>query len=451
MLSSSYKNHSNNHNHNYDYNNNNNNKRLVLFVGPHKSASTSIQNFFIEQTANYHGKPRHPAFANWTWPFSPFAKHPGAFGDLVTNFVRQGQIYHDTRRAELYFTASFVWQHSREGIILGHEELDRMGPTPFSNRDGLQAIRNLLQLLQPPQLDVVVNYRAPRSDHWISVWKQLAPNRTYSKFVCRISKPWEYLNSVANPLQIASYILHERIRNVTLIDMSGVADAQLDISHVIACRILRVECLDGWVKGLEHTVWRSNARSLDPQLDDSQINELEWVLQQRDCAYRDELEPYIEEGSLALLHRHLLWKDCDKFSYETQKSFRNTSYVLELLQSQVGCGPLASNASQRTTYISDMMQRSRAMHNNQTSAGTVPSRIKGQEKPSSMMRHTTKYQILPNQTRPILPLLPQRIDSHLSLDYLMGLAMIQHVLLLFAILVVLLKLKKRIRRRLRCC
>jgi hypothetical protein len=95
-------------------------KQLLLFVEPHKSASASIQNSFVEHGTNYTGELRQEAFQKWAWPGSPFAKHPSAFGELVTNWVRKGQSYRDERRAEFYFTAHFVLQYP-PNVILGQE------------------------------------------------------------------------------------------------------------------------------------------------------------------------------------------------------------------------------------------------------------------------------------------------------------------------------------------
>jgi hypothetical protein len=64
------------------------------------------------------------------------------------------------------------WQQT-EKMVLASEEFDRFGTTPWSRRDGMEAIRKIVDRVKPPRLDIVVNYRMPRHTHWISVWKQL--------------------------------------------------------------------------------------------------------------------------------------------------------------------------------------------------------------------------------------------------------------------------------------
>jgi hypothetical protein len=328
----------------------NQNQRLVLFVGPHKSASTSIQNFFVEHASNdYKHHHRDAAFENWTWPFWPYAMHPNAFAELVINFRKRDAAWHDERRAELYYTVGVVWETSGNNVIIGEEEFDRMGYTPFSNRNGLRVLQNLIDFLEPPRLDIVVNYRTPRSAHWISIWKQLTQGSSYEGLVCGARKPWEHLNSVGNPLGIVQTLLSKGLLNVTLIDMGGVERAKLDISHVIACDVLNVPCEDGWVEGLNRTGLRANERNHDPGLTSKQIEEIEWVLRQRDCAYMRSLESYIGNG-LTILHRDTLWRDCDEAPIEIQQQLQNTTFLHFLLQSQIDCGPedLGTNI---TNYI----------------------------------------------------------------------------------------------------
>lgn len=96
------------------------------------------------------------------------------------------------------------WVHPN--IIWGTEELDRFGKVPWSGRNGLLAMEKVWDLIRLPQLEVIVNYRRPHRDQWISIWKQLTRmdgNVTYSEFICdeeQYSRLWEYLDCVANPL-----------------------------------------------------------------------------------------------------------------------------------------------------------------------------------------------------------------------------------------------------------
>ncbi|KAG7354380.1 hypothetical protein IV203_003736 [Nitzschia inconspicua] len=127
-------------------------------------------------------------------------------------------------------------------------------------------------------VEFVVSFRRPRDDHWRSIWKQLTrnfreegnPQHEYSSFICNDdTKPmvWEYLDTVANPLGLAKTLLetfmmenHQRVNSsaseehivsfdrVHVLDMQGIAEAGLDISHVVSCDVLDVgRSPEGWL------------------------------------------------------------------------------------------------------------------------------------------------------------------------------------------------------------
>lgn len=147
---------------------------MVVFAGPHKSASSSVQELFVEYANNE--EPKHPSFQNWTWPLVTselyFLPRKG-FAPLVT----AGSEHHPAiwkRLLEVWHAKSETtgeWVHPN--IIWGTEELDRFGKVPWSGRNGLLAMEKVWGLIRPPQLEVVVNYRRPCRDQWISIWKQL--------------------------------------------------------------------------------------------------------------------------------------------------------------------------------------------------------------------------------------------------------------------------------------
>jgi hypothetical protein len=441
-------------------------RRLVIFAGPHKSASTSIQKFFTQHAGNQHLHSIHPSFQDWIWPYEPFGQHPGSYNDFVVKA-------NDLRRAELYFTISFVWDHHNpkittnyeddheddddydagnattatttklmrgKNVFLGSEELDRIpGQTPWSGRNGIRALDNIVRLLSttteapPEQLDIVINYRTPRVAHWISIWKQLTQSESgassYEALVGQSIKTYEHLNSVANPLALA-YEIRNRHRknrqdqrrrrrrrstsssssmlslwNVTLIDMGGVDKAGLDISHVIACQVLQVPCTkNGHVQGLEHKHLHSNRREADPGLTVEQLDELEWLFRQRDCAYAQDL---VSDPGVTVLFRDSLWEEsqkeqhlqqqqqppephhkkepqpqqmqsggeyyCDQYDPELQQTLRhNGTLFLYLVQAQVLLGPGAG----RPEYnISTLRDESLLRHMKATTNETIGSTL----------------------------------------------------------------------------
>jgi hypothetical protein len=403
------------------------------------------------------------------------ATHPAAYSDLVKHYPRQEQQWHDSRRAELYYTMSFVWDNYKNNVVFGDEEFDRMGETVHTHRNGLQPLKNIVQLLQPPRLDIVVNYRTPRHEHWLSIWKQLSGGSSpYRGFVCQGTKPWEHLETQGNPLAIVHELLgslggNVNVNtnwNVTLIDMGGVQRDGLDISHVVACEVLGVPCDDnGWVQGLEHTSMHANNRSGDPGLTNVQLDELEWILRQRDCSYMTELlehnnnnkQQQQQQQQLTVLHQDTLWQDCDKFESSFQRSLRNTTFLLQLIQSQVDCGRHATDNS-TTSQQQAVVRRSSISKLMESSSKKVP--IHHSEKkvvvlePPSFLRDARRQSVPvtpPDHKGPLQLLLSTKssLDADLSLmKDLKGFVLVQHCLVILMLLLTLKKLYEMLRRRL---
>lgn len=341
---------------------------MVVFAGPHKSASSSVQELFVEYANNE--EPKHPSLQNWTWPLIKsdlyFLPRKG-FAPLVT----AGLEHHPPiweRLLQIWNEKSETtgeWVHPN--LIWGTEELDRFGKVPWSGRNGLVAIEKVWDLLRPTQLEIVVNYRRPRRDQWISIWKQLTrmdENVTYSEFLCddeQYTRLWEYLDCVANPLGFVEALVDfwTPRHNVTihLLDMGGIASGERDVAHVLACDVLGVECTeDHWLPDFDEP-FIENARSRELELTDEELEAMEWLLQQRDCSYHQRIMKFSKASTtkphLRLHYAEKFWDACE-VQNRVSRSFSNTTYLLQLLQSQVGCGQMPYNAidelrSQRTS------------------------------------------------------------------------------------------------------
>jgi hypothetical protein len=376
--------------------------RLVILVGPHKSASSSIQDFFFQYASSRDEERRAvPALQNWTWPFNrkrQYYRGPKAFAALVKESSNRQlfvpHIYQSIRDALLQQSKS------RESfqLILGTEEFDRFGPTPWSHWDGIKAIRDVVDVvateihnltLSNQQVDThrlriefVVNYRRPRSDHWISIWKQLTrklkeegnPNHEYRSFLCsndNKSMLWEYLDAVANPLGLSKTLLEEFVLGkpkslnesglelvismdrVHVMDMQGIAKDGLDVSHSVSCEVLNVRpCPEGWLEivvpegthtSSSRTHMTKNQRSGDPRLSVQQLEYMEMLFRNRDCSYRSSLQSAEAQKRLLLHHGHELWDDCVSMPESHNARTWNatsTDDLLDLLRDQVGCGPV---------------------------------------------------------------------------------------------------------------
>ena len=271
----------------------------------------------------------HPSLVNWTWPFQPrrrsYLPRKG-YAPLVVEGPGFVKLIHESIEK--------IWNSSDTHLILGTEELDRFGTTPWSGRDGLKAIRGVYNLTRPSHMEVVVNYRRPRRDQWISIWKQLTRSNPipYAQFLCDPSeylRIWEYLDSVANPLGLARALLEDGW-NVDLMDMQGISAHELDVAHVIACEVLQIACDNDWVRGMEKPILQ-NQKSGNPELSEAQQDDIERILSQRDCGYRDFL---LNHPQFQVYHQESMWDDCD----HSQNIFVNTTILLDLLQNQMGCG-----------------------------------------------------------------------------------------------------------------
>ena len=93
-----------------------------------------------------------------------------------------------TLQHEASANAASIPQPVTGGVIFGSEEFDRFGSTPWSHRNGMLAIYDILNMTQPgmDNFEIVVNYRTPRHEQWISIWKQLTRTNPipYQHYIC---------------------------------------------------------------------------------------------------------------------------------------------------------------------------------------------------------------------------------------------------------------------------
>jgi hypothetical protein len=348
-------------------------RRMVVLAGPHKSASSSVQELFMKYASNSNTRQKHPSLQEWIWPWNPrrrsYLPRKG-FAPLVTEEIGFHRLIWDTILQVWNATnpTTGTWEHPH--LIWGTEELDRFGPVPWSHRDGLKALYQVWNLTRPSSLDIVVHYRRPRKSQWISIWKQLErreQDSNYSNFLCdaqEYTRLWEYLDCVANPLGLTKALLEywndyqhrtANVANVTvhLLDMQGIAQVQRDVGHIVACDVLGVKCTaNHWLPQVQEEPILQNAKSGNPGLSKEQLLDLEWILRQRDCWYRAGLEKWATTSSsssstaasaprLKWHYAETLWDQCDD---DGLARFANTTFLLDVLQSQVGCGTMSASS-----------------------------------------------------------------------------------------------------------
>jgi len=347
-------------------------KKLVIYAGPHQSASTSIEDFFYQYASGHsrygndgqllNSAERKKTFGlrYWKWPKvtgrvaneTEIEQPYKIFGHLVTDHTN------DLLRLEILQGIRTAWETpDLEGIILGSEEFDQVGS--FTSYDALNAIRNIVKFITVPPNDVtlVLNYRTPRLDHWASIWahatkqkeeqEQKSANEeeeeqnnamTYEEWLCDVNRMTSHIEALAtqmNPLNAVDAFVKEGW-NVRLIDMEGVTKAGRDISHVIACDIVTGRCKNGAVMNHETDRFHHNSVNVEfSALSEEQRVEAEALFRSRDCAYIDDLHHNIMFG---LIYNHSVWSDCDATKSTLYKKLKDDPTVMyKALLSQITC------------------------------------------------------------------------------------------------------------------
>jgi len=130
---------------------------------------------------------------------------------------------------------------SGKSIMLGSEEVDSVVNDQL---DGPAVLGKVLSILPPGYeafTTVVINYRAPRIENLLSLWKEIgvAKKQTFYQFIFDPATVLQ-LHSF-DPLRLANTFL-ERGLKVDLIDLSGVAKAGIKSYQLLACDLMEVPC-----------------------------------------------------------------------------------------------------------------------------------------------------------------------------------------------------------------
>ncbi len=333
--------------------------KLVIYAGPHKAASTSIESFLYQyasghsrygvdgQVLNSAERKKTFGLRYWMWPRitgqvaneietdQPYK----IFGHLVTE--------HDNAllRDEILEGIRISWDtHGLEGIVLGSEEFDQIGP--LATYDAMHALHKIVDFLSVPANDVtmVLNYRSPRLDQWAAMWAHATQTADenfaleYEQWLCdadRMEMHVEVLATQMNPLNAALAFVNEGW-NVRFIDLEGVEEAGRDVSHVVACDVMTGRCEDGSV--LNHKLDNPHHNSIDVEfsaLTEEQRVDAENLFLARDCAYMDELRENVKFG---VIYNNSVWSNCDPAKSQVyQKLKDDPTYMYKALLSQITC------------------------------------------------------------------------------------------------------------------
>lgn len=333
------------------------NTKLVIFAGPHKAASTSVESFFYEYAS---GHSRYDGNGNkkdneerkktfglrfWLWPqvsgkvadvTEPDEPYK-IFGHLVTdagNEVLEKEILEGIREA---------WEtQGIEGVVIGSEMFDQIGE--HTSYDAMKALRKVVTYLNvhPNDVTVALNYRTPRLEQWASMWSHDTNNEDYTaeynEWMCDAdlaSKHIEVLATQMNPLNAAQAFVNEGW-NVRLIDMEGVEAEGRDISHVVACDVVAARCEEGVV--LNHQGNKPHKNVVETEfsaLTQTQQEEAEQLFRSLDCSYELALRVNVKFG---IVYNHSVWHDCDpKLSKAYTRLREEPSTMYAALLSQIKC------------------------------------------------------------------------------------------------------------------
>mmetsp|Transcript_43628 Transcript_43628/g.48884 ORF Transcript_43628/g.48884 Transcript_43628/m.48884 type:complete len:740 (+) Transcript_43628:282-2501(+) len=350
-------------------------KKLVVFVGPHRSAASSVEDFFMKyargrQPGGAHGKTYH-ALGNIRWPLvygeysnDTYIEEPyKRFNLLLSSYIDQ------KLRTEIMNAIKRDWQLGGVStLFMGGEAFDEV--TPFftvseGDLDSIKVIQQIVDFLDIPSLDcvtILLNYRLSRFDHWLSIYNEFqsrttttrgggdtttytntdtgtdvttgggesaASMRSYEQHICSENEDdkllrFNELGTSMNPMYLSEQFLSAGY-NVKMIDMTGIPEKSgTDISHVIGCEILQGRCEEsGWVKGhveesiqnnvIANTEW--DVGSADA-LEQKVIEDAETVFLYRDCAYEQEL---VANPKFQLILQTHIWEQCAETNDDTMQ------------------------------------------------------------------------------------------------------------------------------------
>lgn len=309
-------------------------RRFVVFIGPPKTASTSLEYFLADHVnKKKDGDNTVDAFQSWNYPL--FLGYQ--------NGLRELRIGRDPDAARGKIRKTFQKQDPDMNLVVGSEYFIQY--PIFLNGRLFEVLANWTG--RTPE--IVLQSRSPRTSHLISCWKQASQVKgkpstglTFRQMLCNTNKRIEsitrrHVSTYVNPLGMALGIIQKYGISTTVLDMTGIAEQGMDVCHAFACSVLKVNCTsDGkWVQGLEGTVFQDNSRFADPGISKDEIQQMEQVFLQRDCAYYEEL---YNESNFHLFYRHSgLWpEDCANIQPMYQYRY-NETLMLDTLRGIIGC------------------------------------------------------------------------------------------------------------------
>ena len=302
-----------------NYNDDNNIKQhVVLFVGPHKSGSSSV-NGNLRKWLNSDSQHELKSLSeNWAWPIPPLIKskmkgtkmerNPYMFfqsalrgrKECLKSSMSCEEQKEILQNAKSLFRNEFVREwNSGKSLLLAHEGFDFVG-YDYGNSKRIE-ISTILDEMpwnllndttvynDKDDVTVVVNWRSPRAGHFISTYHQCScmKTETFSEYAAN-PKHWIGYTNI-DSLLLAQRFLDAGLK-VVLIDLEGAKQSQHDLPNVIACDVMGAPCTsDKKILGQSEDSEVKNVKtglgsmgSTTPE----QIERLENVIRRRDCSFQ---------------------------------------------------------------------------------------------------------------------------------------------------------------------
>jgi hypothetical protein len=313
-----------------------NHKKLVVFAGPHETGGDSIMAFLSNGAQN------EGAMDGWLWPTVQF--NGTTLQQPLAYFVKH-QDSEDIQKAVVEGIRE-AWTKSEHGVVIGADQLDKIGTDPDTGEYAPTALEMLVRRLGVAKEDVKVAlvYRSPRVDHWDALWKH-SEAESYIDFVCsekQQMKRWEWLDTALSPFKIAN-VYASMGYNVDVVDYEGTIHLGLDVAHQIACRVMsHVECEGDYVKGLEGLKMIPLSQGRIPTLSVAEQSDLEDLFLSRDCFYKYFLE---KRSTFQVLNRRAIWRSCSYQHNPFYQKISDTDYFMNVIQSQVSCAKFPVDVS----------------------------------------------------------------------------------------------------------
>jgi hypothetical protein len=345
-------------------------KRLVVFAGPHKTSETSIEEFFYSY-AHGPGAPdqthdHQQALKHWIWPQ---IRSPSLTGLGTTPHQVFGHLVTDAQSPEIqsallegihdqFQKAAEVDGDAFQGMIIGSEEFDRVGPSSYSDADAIDAVHRVVDKLSlaPSDVTIVLLYQRPRMDQWFSIFNyvpmEVLPSGgtedPYHQFLCdpvyARNTAWEALGNAMNPLRVAEEYANQGYK-VNVLDLSGLKVEGLDVEHMIGCTVLNAECdVDGFLINLSGESYLKQGNAKDtatnpfPDLSADHQAEMEELFRIRDCTYDAwRTNPELFGGITLEFQNPFFTLECSAPEKQMAEYLEDTSFFLNALQSQVDC------------------------------------------------------------------------------------------------------------------